>query len=391
MADTVYLKDNLSGFVPTEKASEIIKNVVRGSSVLRLAKVEQMTSDKKQIPVMVDGPGAYWVGETERIQTSAATWIFPELEAKKLAVIIPVSREKLNDTTIDVFGELTPYIAEAFHTAIDAACLFKTNSPFAKSIYDVAVAAGNQVAASGATLDLDVSDAMAMVEDGGYDVNGFAAHYGVRNSLRKLRDANGNALYAPGVDQNRFYEQPIEFVRNTGWDKNKADIIAGAWKYALVGIREGIEYTILKEATLQSVTMPDGKPLSLAENDMVAIKATMRLGFLPVKEDAFAVYSAASAGPEEIAPLTVTSKEGSETGKTLVTVEPALTGGNSYKYKTAANPTLPELDQVCTSGWTAWNGTDEITATTGQKIVIAEVDGENKAKKTGIAAVTAKA
>ena len=34
--------------------------------------------------------------------------------------------------------------------------------------------------------------------------------------------------------------------------------------------------------------MSDGKPLSLAENDMVAIKATMRLGFLPVKENAFA-------------------------------------------------------------------------------------------------------
>ena len=37
--------------------------------------------------------------------------------------------------------------------------------------------------------------------------------------------------------------------------------------------------------------MADDKPLSLAENDMVAIKATMRLGFLPVKETAFAVLT----------------------------------------------------------------------------------------------------
>ena len=35
--------------------------------------------------------------------------------------------------------------------------------------------------------------------------------------------------------------------------------------------------------------MEDSKPLSLAENDMIAIKATMRLAYLPIKGDAFAV------------------------------------------------------------------------------------------------------
>ena len=37
--------------------------------------------------------------------------------------------------------------------------------------------------------------------------------------------------------------------------------------------------------------MEYGKPLSLAEQDMVAIKATMRLGFLPVKDEAFAILT----------------------------------------------------------------------------------------------------
>lgn len=286
-----YLKDQLTGFVPTEQAEDIVKMTVRGSSILRLAKVKEMKREKEKIPVLVDGPGAYWVGETERIQTSAATWIFPELVAKKLAVIIPMTKEKLEDTTIDVFEELKPYIAEAFDAKFDSACLFGTSSPFAKNIFDVATASGNVITADKNSLDLDVSDAMALVEGGGYDVNGFAAHYGVKNSLRKLRDANGGALFIPGTDTSKLYEQPIEFVRNGGWDKEKASLIAGAWKYAIAGIRDGIEYTILTEATLNSVTMGDGKPLSLAENDMVAIKATLRLAFLPVKEDAFAVYA----------------------------------------------------------------------------------------------------
>lgn len=289
-ADSGYLKDNLTGFVPTEQAAGIMKDVARGSSILRLSKVEPMKSDKKKFSIMTDGPGAYWVGETERIQTSTAQWIFPEMEAKKLGVIIPVTKEKLNDPTINVFGELRPAIAEAFYKAIDAACLFGTNSPFTKSILSVADGIDNEIVdGTAASLDLDVSDLMALIEDGGLDVNGFTAHYGIKNRLRKLRDSNGNQLFVNGVDQKEFYNNPIEFVRNGAWDKTKAELIAGNWNYSLVGIRAGIEYEILKEATLHTVTMGDGKPLALAEQDMVAIKATMRIGFLPIKDEAFAV------------------------------------------------------------------------------------------------------
>ncbi len=200
----------------------------------------------------------------------------------------------MNDTTINVFGEMRLAIAEAFYKAIDSACLFGTNSPFTKNIFGVANDGGNKIALETngtGKLDLDISDVMALVEDDGLDVNGFAGHYGLKNSLRKLRDANGNALFVPGVGQNELYSNPIEFVRNGGWDKKKAELIAGNWMYSLVGMRAGIEYEILKEATLQSVTMGDNKPLSLAENDMVAIKATMRLGFLPIKDKAFALLT----------------------------------------------------------------------------------------------------
>ena len=287
-----YLKDELQGFVPVEQAKEIMKDVARGSSILRLSKVEPMKSETKQFSIMTDGPGAYWVGETERIQTSKAEWIFPKMEAKKLAVIIPTTREKLNDTTINVFEEMKPNIAEAFYKTFDAACLFGTNSPFSKNIFDIANTAGNKIEiGTNEKLDLDISDVMALVEDAGLDVNGFAGHYGLKNSLRKLRDTNGNALFVPGVGQNELYDNPIEFVRNGAWDKAKAELIGANWDYSLVGIREGIKYEILTEATLHTVTMEDDKPLSLAENDMIAIKATMRIGFLPIKDEAFALLT----------------------------------------------------------------------------------------------------
>ena len=54
------------------------------------------------------------------------------------------------------------------------------------------------------------------------------------------------------------------------------------------------------------------------------------------------------------------------------------------------NPTMPKYGDACTSGYTNWNGTDEISGTAGQKIVVVEVDSENKAKKAGITSLTVK-
>jgi hypothetical protein len=190
-----YLKDELTGFVPVEQSKDIMKDVARGSSILRLSKVSTMESDTKKVPVMAEGPGAYWVGEGERIQTSKAGWIYPELKAKKLAVIIPVTKEKLNDTTIDVFEELKEPIAEAFYKAIDAAGFFGTNSPFAKNIMNCVETSGNKIeVGTNETLDLDVSDAMALVEEDGYDVNGFAAKIFIAGAVICVL-AGGAALY----------------------------------------------------------------------------------------------------------------------------------------------------------------------------------------------------
>ena len=283
-----YLKNELRGFVPKEQAEEIIRKVARGSSVIRLSRVEPMTSETKKIPVLTSGAGAYWIGEGQRISTSGAKWIFPELRAKKLGIIIPVTKEKLSDSAVDVFSELQDSISEAFYEAFDAAALFGFDSPFATSLMGAVTEQGATVSAKDSSFDIAASDVMALVEDAGYDVDGFAAKIGVKNSLRKLRDANGAPIFTTGTDSSELYGQPIEFVRNGAWQQDQAELIAGEWKYSLVGIRDDIEYEILTEATLQNTLDEDGKPISLAEQDMVAVKATMRIAYLCVKPEAFA-------------------------------------------------------------------------------------------------------
>ncbi len=90
--------------------------------------------------------------------------------------------------------------------------------------------------------------------------------------------------------------------------------------------------------------------------------------------------------------LTVTSEAGTTTGKTKITVAPVKEEyTNKYMYKVAAAAiTLPTYGQVV-SGYTAWDGVMEITATAGQYIAIVECTSDSKALAGGTAEVVSMA
>ena len=92
-----------------------------------------------------------------------------------------------------------------------------------------------------------------------------------------------------------------------------------------------------------------------------------------------------------LASLTVASIAGTAAGDTKITVTGYTKGATDlYKYKvgdTAA--TVLAGDDL--SAWTTWNGSDDITATTGKKIVVAVTDSNGFALAAGSTTVTAKA
>ena len=122
-------------------------------------------------------------------------------------------------------------------------------------------------------------------------------------------------------------------------------------------------------------------------DDAVALEDYLHKGTQALMEDTIFYVKDTT----ELGTLNVQSTAGTTVGNTKITVTPTIEEGHSYKYKVAASPTMPTYDQVRSSGYTNWNGTDEITATTGQKIVVVEVDSSNKAKKAGEATITSKA
>lgn len=277
MEDTLYLKDNLAGTVPVEIAKKIIKNIREQASILNVCKLENMTSDTKYLPYLTDSGAASWVNEGDSIGTTIPKFSYPQLIAKKLAVIIPVTNEKNNDSVVNVMEELKQAIADAFANAIDSAMIFGTDSPFDTNLI---TSIGAQKITATSSLDKDISEAMGIVEDNKLSCTNIL----MGNSRKKvLRELANDSKYKGAITLTSAFETPIEFVKN--FDDTKAITITGDFSKAIIGTREGIEYKVLDQATIGT----GDTAINLAQRDMIAIKATMRLGFVVAEPKAFSM------------------------------------------------------------------------------------------------------
>lgn len=111
----------------------------------------------------------------------------------------------------------------------------------------------------------------------------------------------------------------------------------------------------------------------------------------PHDEDMARRYVQVSASaPAELGTLTVQSATGTAVGATKLTVTPALTSGNSYKYKVSDEETTVEAGQNVRV-WKSWDGKSDIVAESGKHIIVAECDKNYEVLKAGSATVTAKA
>lgn len=127
-----------------------------------------------------------------------------------------------------------------------------------------------------------------------------------------------------------------------------------------------------------------------SENDPKVLWTKASALFIPILFHPSSLWIATVKGEGTLGSLTVTSAAGTASGTTKLTVSPAKASGNSYKYKTGASAQSVTYGQNVQT-WTAWDGTADITATTGQVVTVVECGSDYKAKSAGNATVTAKA
>ncbi|USP43587.1 phage major capsid protein [Bacillus amyloliquefaciens] len=297
--NNVLLQDAVNGKVPTEQGTLVLKEFMTQSAVTKLAKFEEMNKPEKEFTYLASGPGAYWVGEGERIQTSKAEWLTAKMTSKKIGVIIPVSKEFLRYTIADFFTQMRPSIAEAFAIKFDQAALFGINSPFGKgvSVFERIQKSGNTIALNSlGNLYDELNGLMALVEDADKDVNGFTTTRRFRQKLRGTKDGNGLPIFndATGGATQQALGLPIGYVDSKSWDYEKAALLAADWNYTRFGIPQGMEYKISEDATLTTAKGEDGAEINLFERDMVALRVTQQVGFMTLTDDAFAAITPAT-------------------------------------------------------------------------------------------------
>ena len=147
--------------------------------------------------------------------------------------------------------------------------------------------------------------------------------------------------------------------------------------------RAGLVYTVSGETNLIGFHTQGNYHTAVSE-----AFAVMGLTLFAEYIDAIAVITIDDT--PTLGTLTVNSVDGTESGDTKITVNPAKENANNvYKYKVATEAVTVGYGQNLRN-WSTWDGKADITAENGKKITVVECDGTYKALNAGSANVTAK-
>jgi HK97 family phage major capsid protein len=286
--------------IPEDVSREIVQSIEEKSAALQLMPHVRMKRAQQRIPVMSQLPVAYWVTgasldarDIGLKQTTSLAWDNVYLNAEEIAVIVPISKNLLDDMDYDFWSQVKPKVTEAFGVALDEAVFFGVNAPttFPPSIVSGANSAGNLVIAGTSTVDYldDVNNGMATVEADGFNVTGFWARRQVKAKLRGLRDTTKGLLYYPdtaptaAANIGSLYGEKIVFSNAglSGFVTGAANysMIGGEWDQSMLAIRDDITMEMFDTGVITDNAAPPLIIYNLLQQDMVALRVTARFAW----------------------------------------------------------------------------------------------------------------
>lgn len=288
-----------SALISEQDMGELWQDAAKTSLALQTFRRVRMTKKQAKVRVLdalpaAPGGGAWIDGDTGRKPTLDMGWANKFLEAEEIAGIVPIPENVLDDADMDLWGEVRPRIAEYVGYHLDLAVLLGINAPasFGDSLYEGALSAGNVLdlsayialgtQAQGYDLGGAFSEVIGLVEDDGFNANALWTKRQVKRRVQNLRDGDGNFIYSQGMRSGESVPEiwgvPTYLAENAALNAEPNLLaVVGDRTRAVLGIRQDIEFKFLDQATL---TDGEGKVLvSLAEQDMVALRFKMRAGF----------------------------------------------------------------------------------------------------------------
>ena len=274
--------------IPETRAREIIQGTITRSAVLSQGrKLPNLSSKTHKMPVLDMLPIAYFVnGDTGNKKTTNMKWDKKIITAEEIAVIVPIPEAVLDDSEYDIWAEVRPRVEEAFGKVIDEAVLFGVNAPDSWRDDSVTTAtSATSVVTLGSSDSLydkimGEGGVIAKVEESGFFVTGHMADISMRAKLRGLKDSTGNPIFKSDMQESTRYSldgSAMTFPNNGSFDKSKALMISGDFSQLVYAIRQDITFKLFTEGVVQNT---DGSiAYNLMQQDMVALRAVMRLGW----------------------------------------------------------------------------------------------------------------
>lgn len=294
----VITRADAASLIPEEVSNAILNQVAGGNPIMQMARrLPNMARNQQRLPVMNALATAYFVtGDTGLKQTTDVAWANRFIDAEELAVIVPIPQAVLDDANYDIWGQVQPELVNAFDLAIAQAVLFGTNIPASWTVNLGAAGLMAGSTAAGHTISLaayaDAYEAILgetaggvdglymLVEADGYAITGNLAHPSMKGILRNTRAVGGEPIFKVNMQDATRYDldgSPISFTYDGSINPATALMIAGEWNQLIYAMRQDITYKVLDQAVIQDNA--GNIVYNLAQQDMVALRAVMRLGF----------------------------------------------------------------------------------------------------------------
>lgn len=304
-----------ASLLPRTITAPIFEKSVEASAVMQLARPAPLALDATtSVPIPMDVPVADWVGQAAKKPLSTGGVDVKQMQAKKVAVLIPVAMEVAKTNAGGLYDQLQKDLPTAFARAFDHATIHgKTmkgaTGPFTEYLAATtnSVALGTAAQADGG-IWADFVNGMAEVVDSDWDYTGTVADHRLKPSLLLATDTTGRPILVdtqtPGTNMaaaGTLIGEPLAYSRSVSGKQRRQSTstdtglraIGGDWSQAAYGVGMDITVRVSDQATYVD---EEGGVHSAFQENLVLILAEAYYGFVMGDVDAFVKYTGTPSG-----------------------------------------------------------------------------------------------
>jgi HK97 family phage major capsid protein len=243
--------------------------------------------NSRTIPALASGVSVYWTNEAAAKTSTGATFSLVTQTLKKLAAIVPMTEEIIEDSSINLTALVAELFAEAVSKEEDLQFFNGTGSPWTGILNNGSV----NVVRIDTTDPTDVvaDDLLDMIDatpTGALAGSKFYMSRSVYSVIRKLKeDGSGAYIVSPPTADGpaSIWGYPIEvsdaFPATSVTGTSKPFVLFGNLGVcAIFGDKQQLRVKMLDQATVRNTA--DDADLNLAQQDMVAVRIVERVGYV---------------------------------------------------------------------------------------------------------------